>query len=382
MARPLRRLVISDLVKLRVELISRLGYLPSSVKQFEVVSNLVFRETGVLLSVSTLQRFMDETLDIRPSSSTLDALAKFLGFMDFADWVRGHQFGVKFLTYLGKLSHAKQSKTMSLVSSSDVWTSENHSWFQTALLITPIDHWDELFSEAQLRLLSWEDRYLAGLILALSMRSGQVDVSNLSDKIINHPFFMERITTYFIDEERPNWYLALMPRAADCPEKLWLSADKKAIDFSLAHLKDSHLEDRALHQWDNLMQLTGNMSNVPIARLAACFSQVDRGRKNLILELVDSWFGAISHDEQLKASQFLVRQLQRKDWPELKEILNPIVQVFNPRNSQQIIELKHFKSLVNALEDQETEPAIFYHLHNSEMNYFHYKRIKSSSQLG
>lgn len=382
MARPLRKLVISDLVKLRVELISRLGYIPGSVKQFEVVSNLVFRETGVLLSVSTLQRFMDETLVIRPSSSTLNALAKFLGFIDFADWGRSQQFGTKFMSYLGKLSQAKQVNSMNSVLSSEVWTSDNLTWFQTSLLITPIVHWDELFSEAHVRLLSWEDRYLAGLILALSMRSGQVDVAKLSDNIINHPFFVERITTYFIDEERPNWYLALMPRAAECPEKLWLSSDKKAIDFSLAHLKDSHLEDTALHQWDKLMRLTDKMSNVPIARLAACFSQVDRGRKNLILEFVDSWFSAISHDEQLRASQFLVRQLQRKDWPELKEILNPIVQEFNPRNSQQIIELKHFKSLVNALEDRETEPAVFYHLHSSEMNYFHYKRIKSGAQLG
>lgn len=378
MARPLKKLVIDDLVKLRGELISKEGYSPQSNKQYETLSSRIFAKTGVLLSVSTLQRFFDGKKGVLPSSSTLDTLTCYMGFADYADWVRGQQFGQRFLTYLAKLSQGEGAKSMNAISNSEVWTSENQTWFQTGLLITPVAHWDELFSEAQSRMKTWEDLYLSGLVLALSMRNGQIDVTSLPENVINHPFFMDRITTYFIDEERPNWYLALMPRAEECPEKFWLTSDKKAIDFSLNHLRDSQLMAPSLKEWDRLMQMTDKMSNVPIARLAACYSQIDADRKTMLLDFIDSWFGSISHDDQLRTSQFLIRQLQRADWPVIKEILDPYTQQFKPRNSQQKIEWKHFNSLVSALENRVMEPAIFYHLHNSEMNRFHWNRIKNS----
>jgi hypothetical protein len=377
MARPLKKLVIDDLLKLKGELISREGYCPRSTKQLESFSNQIFIKTGVLLSVSTLQRFFDDKTEVFPSSSTLDTLTRYLGFVDFSDWLRGQQFGERFLTFLGKLSQDAGAKSVISVSNKDVWTSQNQTWFQTGLLITPIEQWDELFSEAQSRMKTWEDLYLSGLVLALSMRNGQIDVTSLPDKIINHSFFIDRITTYFIDEYRPNWYLALMPRAEECAEKFWLSSDKKAIEFSLNHLKDSQLNAQSVSEWDRLMQLTDNMSNVPIARLAACFSQVDSNRKLALLDFIDSWFGSITHDHQLRTSQFLVRQLQRSDWPQIKEIIEPYTLQFKPRNSQQLIEFKHFNSLVNALENRVLEPAVFYHLHNSKMNQYHWNRIKN-----
>ena len=287
MARPLKKLVTDDLVKLRGELIYQEGYTPVSTKQYESLSSQIFLKTGVLLSVSTLQRFFDEKTGVLPSSSTLDTLARFLGSVDYADWVRGKQFGQRFLTYLGKLSQGEGAKSMNAISNHEVWTSENPTWFQTGLLMTPVAHWDELFTEAQFRMKTWEDLYLSGLVLALSMRNGQIDVTSLPEKVINHPFFMERITTYFIDEERPNWYLALMPRAEECPEKFWLTSDKKAIDFSLNHLQDLQLTAPSLREWDRLMQLTDKMSNVPIARLAACFSQIDADRKSVLLDFID-----------------------------------------------------------------------------------------------
>jgi len=378
MARPLKKLVTDDLVKLRGELVYQEGYTPGSTKQYESLSCQIFLKTGVLLSVSTLQRFFDEKTGVLPSSSTLDTLARYLGSVDYADWVRGKQFGQRFLTYLGKLSQGEGAKSMNAISNHEVWTSENQTWFQTGLLMTPVAHWDELFTEAQFRMKTWEDLYLSGLVLALSMRNGQIDVTSLPEKVINHPFFMERITTYFIDEERPNWYLALMPRAEECPEKFWLTSDKKAIDFSLNHLRDLQLMAPSLREWDRLMQLTDKMSNVPIARLAACFSQIDADRKSVLLDFIDSWFGSISHDDQLRTSQFLIRQLQRADWPVIKEIIDPYTQQFKPRNTQQSIEVKHFNSLVNALENRVLEPAIFYHLHNSEMHRYHWNRIKNS----
>lgn len=378
MARPLKKLVTDDLVKLRGELVYQEGYTPGSTKQYESLSCQIFSKTGVLLSVSTLQRFFDEKTGVLPSSSTLDTLARFLGSVDYADWVRGKQFGQRFLTYLGKLSQGEGAKSMNAISNHEVWTSENQTWFQTGLLMTPVAHWDELFTEAQFRMKTWEDLYLSGLVLALSMRNGQIDVTSLPEKVINHPFFMERITTYFIDEERPNWYLALMPRAEECPEKFWLTSDKKAIDFSLNHLRDLQLMAPSLREWDRLMQLTDKMSNVPIARLAACFSQIDADRKSVLLDFIDSWFGSISHDDQLRTSQFLIRQLQRADWPVIKEIIDPYTQQFKPRNTQQSIEVKHFNSLVNALEKRVLEPAIFYHLHNSEMHRYHWNRIINS----
>jgi hypothetical protein len=378
MARPLKKLVTDDLVKLRGELIYQEGYTPGSTKQYESLSSQIFLKTGVLLSVSTLQRFFDEKTGVLPSSTTLDTLARYLGSVDYADWVRGKQFGQRFLTYLGKLSQGEGAKSMNAISNHEVWTSENQTWFQTGLLMTPVAHWDELFTEAQFRMKTWEDLYLSGLVLALSMRNGQIDVTSLPEKVINHPFFMERITTYFIDEERPNWYLALMPRAEECPEKFWLTSDKKAIDFSLNHLRDLQLMAPSLREWDRLMQLTDKMSNVPIARLAACFSQIDADRKSVLLDFIDSWFGSISHDDQLRTSQFLIRQLQRADWPVIKEIIDPYTQQFKPRNTQQSIEVKHFNSLVNALEKRVLEPAIFYHLHNSEMHRYHWNRIINS----
>jgi hypothetical protein len=378
MARPLKKLVTDDLVKLRGELVYQEGYTPGSTKQYESLSCQIFSKTGVLLSVSTLQRFFDEKTGVLPSSTTLDTLARYLGSVDYADWVRGKQFGQRFLTYLGKLSQGEGAKSMNAISNHEVWTSENQTWFQTGLLMTPVAHWDELFTEAQFRMKTWEDLYLSGLVLALSMRNGQIDVTSLPEKVINHPFFMERITTYFIDEERPNWYLALMPRAEECPEKFWLTSDKKAIDFSLNHLRDLQLMAPSLREWDRLMQLTDKMSNVPIARLAACFSQIDADRKSVLLDFIDSWFGSISHDDQLRTSQFLIRQLQRADWPVIKEIIDPYTQQFKPRNTQQSIEVKHFNSLVNALEKRVLEPAIFYHLHNSEMHRYHWNRIINS----
>lgn len=378
MARPLKKLVTDDLVKLRGELIYQEGYTPGSTKQYESLSSQIFLKAGVLLSVSTLQRFFDEKTGVLPSSTTLDTLARYLGSVDYADWVRGKQFGQRFLTYLGKLSQGEGAKSMNAISNHEVWTSENQTWFQTGLLMTPVAHWDELFTEAQFRMKTWEDLYLSGLVLALSMRNGQIDVTSLPEKVINHPFFMERITTYFIDEERPNWYLALMPRAEECPEKFWLTSDKKAIDFSLNHLRDLQLMAPSLREWDRLMQFTDKMSNVPIARLAACFSQIDADRKSVLLDFIDSWFGSISHDDQLRTSQFLIRQLQRADWPVIKEIIDPYTQQFKPRNTQQSIEVKHFNSLVNALEKRVLEPAIFYHLHNSEMHRYHWNRIINS----
>ena len=172
MARPLKKLVIDDLVKLRGELISREGYSPQSTKQYESLSCKIFLKTGVLLSISTLQRFFDGKTGVLPSSSTLDALTRYMGFVDYADWIRGQQFGQRFLTYLAKLSQGDGAKSMNTISKSEVWTSENQTWFQTGLLITPVAHWDELFSEAQFRMKSWEDLYLSGLVLALSMRNG------------------------------------------------------------------------------------------------------------------------------------------------------------------------------------------------------------------
>ena len=378
MARPLKKLVIDDLVKLRGDLIAREGYSPHSTKQYESISSQIFLKTGVLLSVSTLQRFFDEKTAVLPSSSTLDTLTRYMGYVDYADWMRGQQFGQRFLAYLGKLSKGEGAKSMNAISNSEVWISENQSWFQTGLLVTPVAHWDELFLEAQSRMKTWEDLYLSGLVLALSMRNGQIDVTSLPENVINHPFFMDRITTYFIDEERPSWYLALMPRAEECPEKFWLTSDKRAIDFSLKHLRESQLMKPSLREWDQLMQLTDKMSNVPIARLAACFSQIDADRKSMLLDFIDSWFGSIPHDDQLRTSQFLVRQLQRPDWPLIKEILEPYTQQLKPRNSQQTIEWKHYHSLVSALENRVLEPAIFYHLHNSEMNRYHWNRIINS----
>jgi hypothetical protein len=309
----------------------------------------------------------------------LDSLCQFLGYSDFATWKAEQQFGQRFLHYLENLSRVNEKPFLNSLSSDQVWTSGNQAWFQTALLVTPVANWGELFSEAQVRMVSWEDRYLAGLILALSMRRGLIDVASLPEAIINHPFFLERITTYFIDEERPNWYLALMPRAEECPDKYWMVADKKAIDFSLTHLTKLAFSLPSLKEWDQLMQTTNAMSNVPIARLAACYSQVDKSRKSMLLNFIDSWFGSIAHDDQLRASQFLVRQLQRSDWPAIKEVLDPIAQTFSPRNTQQIIELKHFNSLVEALEGRALESVVFYHLHNAEMNRFHWNRIKNGA---
>ena len=378
MARPLKKLVVEDLVKLRGDLISKEGYSPQSTKQYESLSCQIFLKTGILISVSTLQRFFSEQVKVLPSSSTLDTLTRYLGFVDYADWVRGQKFGQRFLAYLAKLSQGEGAKSMNAISNSEVWVSENQAWFQTGLLVSPVTHWDELFSEAQSRMKTWEDLYLSGLVLALSMRKGQIDVTSLPEKVINHPFFMERITTYFIDEERPNWYLALMPRAEECPEKFWLTSDKKAIDFSLNHLRETQLMPPSIREWDRLMQLTDKMSNVPIARLAGCFSQIDADRKSIVLDLIESWYSSIPHDDQLRTSQFLVRQLQRADWPLIKEIIEPYTQQFKPRNSQQTIEWKHFNSLVSALENRVMEPAVFYHLHNAEMNRFHWNRIKNN----
>ena len=378
MARPLKKLGFEDLNMLRSELKFREEATPQSSKQFESLSNRIFLKTGVLLSVSTLQRFYQDNTEILPSSSTLDTITHYLGYGDFSDWKRAQRFGDRFLNYLEKLSQGERVKSVHSISNEEVWTSKNQTWFQTGLLIAPTEHWSDLFTEAQERMTSWEDRYLSGLVLALSMRNGYIDVTSLPENVINHPFFLDRITTYFIDEARPNWYLALMPRAEECPEKSWLSSDKKAIDFSLRHLKDAHFRSHSLMEWDRLMQLTDSMSNVPIARLVACFSQVDRNRKLELLEFIASWFGSISHDEQLRTSQFLVRQLDRSDWPVIKEIIDPHTRHFQPSNTQQLIEWKHFNSLVQALDKQEVEPAVFYHLHNSEMHRFHWNRIIST----
>lgn len=59
--------------------------------QFEIISNIVSRRTGVLLSPTTLKRlwgYLDE--QVTPRRSTLDVLARFCGWRDFDDFAAGN----------------------------------------------------------------------------------------------------------------------------------------------------------------------------------------------------------------------------------------------------------------------------------------------------
>ena len=57
-----------------------------SLRDYEYLSEIIFEETGILLSVSTLRRIWNKNYSRKPHPGTLDALAKFLGYKNWNDF--------------------------------------------------------------------------------------------------------------------------------------------------------------------------------------------------------------------------------------------------------------------------------------------------------
>ncbi|MDE7413033.1 MAG: hypothetical protein K2N05_04475 [Muribaculaceae bacterium] len=67
------------------------GFIPTTPKQFEELAHRIFTHTGMSLSPTTLKRiwgYLDEPLSTR--RTTLDILARFCGWQDYADFEKGY----------------------------------------------------------------------------------------------------------------------------------------------------------------------------------------------------------------------------------------------------------------------------------------------------
>jgi len=74
----------------------KLGWVTNDLWQnqdFDLLSNQIFEETGVKLSITTLKRVWGKvSYASEPSISTLNTLAKFIGYENWSDLKNGHQF--------------------------------------------------------------------------------------------------------------------------------------------------------------------------------------------------------------------------------------------------------------------------------------------------
>lgn len=80
----------SDLSGLRSYVERTAGFAPRTPKQFEALAESIYQRTGILLSPTTLKRlwnYLDEP--VTPRRSTLDVLARFCGWGDYATFLKG-----------------------------------------------------------------------------------------------------------------------------------------------------------------------------------------------------------------------------------------------------------------------------------------------------
>lgn len=104
-------------------------------RDYENLTEIIFKETDILLSVSTLKRIWKDDFDGIPQINTLNALANFIGFKSWADF----KSSIPFDDYIGK-------KTVSLSSESEKQplqtNRKNKKWklisLIAAILIFPI----------------------------------------------------------------------------------------------------------------------------------------------------------------------------------------------------------------------------------------------------
>ncbi|MFZ9970111.1 MAG: hypothetical protein ACO3GK_02240 [Bacteroidia bacterium] len=377
MPKPLKNIDIHDLDWLREQIVLKGRLEAHTWDEYVSFSSEIYQYTKVLISPSTLRRFLQSDHKHLPSSTTLNAFCHYLGYDGYSDWMANGRADQSFMDLLRSLSrtyHGMEAVTLQSFSH----TKGPLAWFASSLLLLPVDQWVKLLDQADAQFTEWHDRYMAGLFMALLFRKGNMGMSDLPEPVVNHPFFLERITTYFIDEERPHWYMDIVPKAALRPDKQWQLSDKRVIAFSLEHLKKRKLSDLQAQQWDELMNDWDGMSNVPRARMLGCYSMLDPDRKEHIHGILDRWFTEIPMAEQMRSSQFLIRQLEPRDWPMIREIIKPHTQQFEAMNTIKKIELSHFRDFESALDGDPGMEPVFYHLHNSAMNHFHHRRIKAA----
>lgn len=96
-----------DVGSLRRHVETTAGMAVGTPKQFERLSEMIFSRTGVLLSPTTLKRiwnYLDEP--VVPRRTTLDVLARFCGWRDFADFEGGNHPEIESGNVGGKVIHA------------------------------------------------------------------------------------------------------------------------------------------------------------------------------------------------------------------------------------------------------------------------------------